>query len=324
MNYVKYIFTTLILVVIGILYEKYKQHNIDDENVKQYNLVREYLLNDSSLAQSKLPLLWIHLDYKINARCWSSFNSRNTRDLNQPYKFLTIKSIVDKCGKSFNVCLIDDDSFSNIIPDWQVNLNIVADPIKSNLRRLAFAKILNNYGGMFVPSSFTCFKNLENVYNQGTVGNCMFVGELMDRDGLGPEDKDSYCPSMRLMGCLKDCEMMGEYIYYLEKLISDDYTDESNFVGNDSLWCLDKIKKNEMTLIPAEMLGSRDSEGKIITLEMLLGNTYIDISNDAVGLYIPDDDILRRTAYKWFARLSAGQAISSNTTIGKYLTLSLV
>ena len=57
---------------------------------------------------------------------------------------------------------------------------------------------------------------------------------------------------------------------------------------------------------------------------MLLGNTYIDLSDHAVGLYIPDEDILRRTAYKWFARLSTGQAISSNTTIGKYLTLALV
>ena len=57
---------------------------------------------------------------------------------------------------------------------------------------------------------------------------------------------------------------------------------------------------------------------------MLLGNTYIDLSDHAVGLYIPDEDILRRTAYKWFARLSVGQAISSNTTIGKYLTLALV
>lgn len=324
MNYVKYIFTTLILVVIGILYEKYKEHNIDEESKKHYEMVREYLLNESSLAQSKLPILWIHIDYKINARYWPSFNSRNTNYLNQPYKYLTIKSIVDKCGDSFNICLIDDNTFQNILPDWNINLEIVAEPIKGNLRKLALAKILNTYGGMLLPSSFSCFTNLIELYNNGVKDNCMFVGELLNRDGAGPEDKEDFCPSTKMMGCKKNCPMMEEYIKFLEILNATDYTDESKFVGEDSIWCLEKIRDKQMTLIPSEMLGSRDVEGKIITLEMLLGSSYIDLSNEALGLYIPDEDILRRTSYQWFARLSAGQALASNTMLGKYLTLSLV
>ena len=30
---------------------------------------------------------------------------------------MTIKSIVDKCGNSFNICLIDDNSFKMILLD---------------------------------------------------------------------------------------------------------------------------------------------------------------------------------------------------------------
>ena len=317
----KYILTTIILISVTILYEKYKQHNVNDEEFKQYQLVKQYLLNDSSLAQSKLPIIWIHMNYEVNSRWWPSFNSRNTKYLNQPYQLLTIKSIVDKCGESFNICLIDDNSFSNILPGWNIDLNLIAEPIKNNIRKLALAKLLKSYGGMLVPSSFICIQNLETIYLQGISGKGMFVGELMNRDGKGPEDNEQFCPSEKFMGCTKNCPIMNNYINYLERLISTDFTDESNFVGDGALWCLEEIKKNNMSLIPAEMLGSRDTDGKLITLEMLLGELYIDVYNNAVGIYIPDKDILRRTAYQWFARLSAGQALASNTVIGKYLTL---
>lgn len=331
MKYVKYILTTVILIIVGILYEKYKDHDKNNEERKHYELVRQYLVNESSLAQSKLPILWIHIDYKMNARYWPSFYSRNTTYLNQPYKYLTIKSIVDKCGNSFNICLIDDNSFKNILPDWNINLDIVSNPIKENIRKLALAKILYTYGGMLLPSSFACFSDLISIYKDNVSVNCisgskngsMFVGELLLRDGTGPLDKEDFCPSTKMMGCEKNCEMMSEYINFLEVINATDYTDESVFEGEDSLWCLDKIRKNKMKLIRSEMLGSRDINGNLITIEMLLGDSYIELHNNALGVYIPDEDILRRTAYRWFARLSAGQAITSNTMIGKYLTLCL-
>ena len=31
------------------------------------------------------------------------------------------------CGNSFNICLIDDNSFKNILPDWNINLDIVKE-----------------------------------------------------------------------------------------------------------------------------------------------------------------------------------------------------
>ena len=102
--------------------------NKNNDDIEQYELVKKYLLNDSSLAKSKKPIIWIHMVYDINSRWWPSFSSRNTDCLNQPYLYLTIKSIIDKCGEDFNICLIDDDTFSNIIPGWATNLNMVADP----------------------------------------------------------------------------------------------------------------------------------------------------------------------------------------------------
>ena len=48
------------------------------------------------------------------------FHSRNTNNLNQPYLHLTIQSIIDHCSNDFHICLIDDDSFSKLIPEWDI------------------------------------------------------------------------------------------------------------------------------------------------------------------------------------------------------------
>jgi hypothetical protein len=46
------------------------------------------------------------------------------------------------------------------------------------------------------------------------------------------------------------------------------------------------------------------------------------MNNSIKGLYIPADEILKRTAFQWFARLSAKQALASDTIIGKYLLIA--
>ena len=182
MDYIKYGSSIIALLIVGMIYDKYKSHVVDDDDTKHYELVRKYLLNESSLAQSKRPIMWIHNEYNQNSRNWNSFGSRNTDNLNQPYLHLIIKTLIDKCGKDFNICLIDDDTFGNIIPDWNINLHLVSDPIKGKLRQLAFARLLNSFGGFLVPSSFLCFVNLIELYKSGTKGGKMFVGELMNRN----------------------------------------------------------------------------------------------------------------------------------------------
>ena len=77
-----------------------------------------------------------------------------------------------------------------------------------------------------------------------------------------------------------------------------------------------------MGLIPADALGIKDAEGTAIALDRLIQNTYINLAGNVVGLYIPADDIINRTAYNWFARLSAKQVLESDTNIGKYLLIT--
>ena len=95
----------ILLTAIGILYKRYEAKYFPDEELDKYNLVRKYLLNESDSMTGK-EILWIHTKHEINSRNWSSFGSRNSRKLNQPYKDLCVESIIRQCGNSFNVCLI--------------------------------------------------------------------------------------------------------------------------------------------------------------------------------------------------------------------------
>lgn len=317
MDYLKYIVSFALILAVGMIYEKYKHGLINDEDKRNYEMVSKYLVNESSLAKSKLPIIWIHLDYEYNSRWWPSFASRGTNELNQPYLFLTIKSIIDRCGGDFNICLIDDNSFENIVPGWNIDMTRVADPIKSKLRELAMARLLKHYGGLIVPPSFVCTKNLADMYYSLTCQGKPFVAELLDRNSTS--DKIDYYPSSKFMGCAKECMIIEEYVSYLEKMISTDYTAESVFLGSQDRWLYAKIQNGMINLVPANVLGVEDAEGKPVLIERLMGNSYIDFIPTTLGVVLPDTEILKRNKFEWFARLSVRQALDCDNIAGKLL-----
>lgn len=328
MKYSNYIYSLIVTLVFGFFYNRYKRVEDADEEKISYGMVQKYLINEddnsndnnSCLAKNKKPILWIHMKYDINARWWSSFYSRNSTDLNQPYLYLTIKSIIDTCGKDFNICLIDDESFVKLLPDWTINIPLIADPIKSKMRELALSKVLFKYGGCLVPPSFICFQSLSPLYNYYTQQGQMFVGEMLNKTTSAGQMP--YFPNTTFMGCLKESPVMLQYMKYLETIISQDFVDESNVVGSYGKWCYEQSLTGAVGVIPAEQLGVKDADGVTVTIDRLIQNTYLHLAGNVVGLYIPADEIINRTAYNWFARLSAKQVLQSETTIGKYLLIT--
>lgn len=331
MKTINLLYTFVVLSLLGIVYNEFKRKYLDDEN-DHYNIVKKYLLNDTDeflkkLPDSKLPIIWIHSKYEVNARNWVDFYSRNTKDLNQPYKELTLKTIIDKCGSDFNICLINDESFSDLIPNWNIDIHKVADPIKSNIRELAIAKILDTYGGMLLPDSFICLDSLKYIYNTGIQDDKMFVGELLHTNNVNTpecnmETRNNYYPSTKLMGCAKECQTMKCYINMLETLISQDSTADSVFTGEIQLWLNEKVKMQGINIITSEYLGGRDNNGKIVTLDELMGSTFIEFHDSMLGIYIPDNELLLRSKYSWLSRMSSQQVLESNNVLGKYLVLA--
>ena len=316
MSYAKYILFFIVLTVIGVFYDKYKLKMETDDQYEQYDIVKKYLLNDSSLANSKKPIIWIHITYDVNARWWPQFGSRNTKCLNQPYIYLTLRSIVEKCGESFNVCLIDDESFSKIIPGWTTKTENLPAPLRPHLRKLAMAKVLYYYGGMAVPDSFLCFQDLIHTYKQ-SLNTSMFVGEMVSRSNVATYL--DFFPSTKIMGCEKESKVMERYINYLEGLVSHDYTNDMDFNGEPDKWCFKEVLENNITVIDGKELGVKTKNDKPIGIEELLGDEDIDICPHALGVYIPADELLKRTSFGWFVRSSPKQILESNTMVAKYM-----
>jgi len=152
-----------ILIVVGFLYRRFEDKRIKEEQGDTYEAIQKYLLDGVTLGKSKKPILWIHVPYEYNSRQWLSFGSRSSFDLNQPYLYLTVRSIIKHCDESFTICIIDDASFKRLIPGWNVNMTSISDPILSNMRMLGMMKLLHIYGGMFCPLSFVCLKDLNDL-----------------------------------------------------------------------------------------------------------------------------------------------------------------
>ena len=316
-----FIILFVILIALGILYQKYLEKQNTNANFDNYGEIKKYFLKDKKLDKSKKPILWIYIPHEYNSRKWISFGSRSSTDLNQPYLYLTVKSIIKNCEDSFNIVLIDDNTFEKIIPNWNINMDLIGDPLKDYIRQLALAKIIYNYGGITVPISFLCFKNLIGLYNKGTRNDTMFVCENYDIN-ITSTSKLFY-PDARFMGATKENETVKEFINFMEMKISEDYTAQTQFLGEFDSWCNQKITNGKMRLISGIDVGTRTVDDEAVTVDTLLSEDYIHFYNKMYGIWIPSSKILNRIHYEWFARMSPEQIFQSQFILAKYFVLAL-
>jgi hypothetical protein len=307
-------------MIVWFLYNRYEEKRAREESPENYDALQKYLLNDASLADEKKPILWIPITYEYNARNWLSFGSRSSFELNQPYMYLTVKSIINQCDESFRICLIDDDSFAKLIPGFHVNMKAIASPVVDYMRSLAMAKLLYIYGGMVVPPSFLCMRDLIELYNMGTSDGKMFVCETVDRN-ITSTTHEFYADTS-FMGAEKQCHVVKELIDFIQRTVSSDYTAQSEFFGEFNRWCNSRAQKGQIKLIPGKLIGTKTMDDTTILVDNLLSNEYIDLYPQAYGIYIPAKEILNRRHYEWFARLSTKQVLESNVIICKYILLA--
>jgi hypothetical protein len=316
-----YIILFIILISLGVLYQKYLEKQSRISSFDDYGEIKKYLLKDKTLDKSKKPILWIHIPYEYNSRDWISFGSRSSTELNQPYLYLTVKTIIKNCDTSFKVVLVDDNTFEKLIPNWNINMGLLSDPMKCYMRQLAISKLIYTYGGINVPISFLCFRDLITLYNKGTNDDTMFVCENYDLN-ITSTNKLFY-PNMGFMGAKKENETLKKLINFMEQTISDDYTAETKFLGEFDKWCNEKIVKGKMRLIPGTDIGTKTVDDEPVTVETLLGDDYIHFYGKMYGIWIPDKMILKRRHYEWFARSSPEQILQSQFILAKYFVLAL-
>lgn len=316
-------FTLIVLAsYVGNTFKK-KIYNEEDE---EYDMIKQYLLNESPLYGSNKPKLWIHSKYEINSRKWLDFQSRNTNNLNQPYLNLTIQSIINHCSNDFHICLIDDETFSKLIPGWDVNISTVAEPMKTHLREVAFLKIIYNYGGMIVPDSFLCSTSLLPLYKSTVSSNKPFICEKLNRhDNKILKSNKVFIPNIYFMGSVKKHPIIDTLItLYSAKTKDSNFTDEFTFTGKEKEVIKNIIDGDKINLVDGKLIGIKNTKNKPILLEDLLEDKFLELDDKYYGIYIPGDEILKRNKYNWFSVLDQDQILKSNLTITKYIKSSMI
>ena len=311
----------IILIVLLILYRIIESNRLGEETQDNIDTIQKYLFNDTDLTNSKKPILWLHVPHEYNSRNWLSFGSRSTFNLNQEYLYLTVKSIIHKCDKSFTICLINDQSFNKLLPNWSIDMDNISSPISDKIRTLGLMKLLYNYGGLICPISFLCIQDLKLLYDTGTNGHKMFLCEFVNTNITSTET--FFYPNLLFSGAPKKSPTVLNLIDFIQRTISTDFTDESTFLGEFNRWCERKISSQEINLIDGMYIGTKTTDNKRILVDNLLQQNYLNLYPKLYGIYIPSDEILKRKYYEWFARLSAKQVLESNTIIGNYILITL-
>jgi len=314
----RYVGAFVLLTVLGALYEKYRVKFVPDEELEKYDLIKKYLLNGNKYLGGK-PILWVHSKHNINARNWKNFGSRNSDNLNQPYILSCIETIVKHCGNSFHVCLIDDKSFTRLLPNWDIDISNLAKPVKNHIRKLAIAKLLYTYGGLQIPDSTIIVKDLIQLHNNLLSTTDCYIGQKVSRNVMSTYT--SLTPNLELIGCSKNSNCINEYIKYLELLNSRDYTNEVEFEGKIERFINKLCVNGKMKKVDCKIFGAKNRKNEDVIIDMLMSKTYIDFCTSLHGIYIPADMLLKRPKYGWFCRLSQQQLKNCDNNIAKWLII---
>lgn len=321
-----YVFIIGILLLCLFVGQKWKNLMYSDNSKDEYEMIKDYLLNDSPLYGYNRPKIWIHSTYEINARKWKNFQSRNSTDLNQPYLYLTIQSIIRHCGNDFHVCLIDDESFTKLIPDWDIDLISVAEPMRSQFRDIAMLQLLYHYGGFIVPNSFLCTKNLIDIYQQNTNTNTNNNGSwFVVENRSNSKDNVSFLPDIVFTGAIKENEHILSLITVLKSKWNGHFSQEMEFQGFKNHWLQNQIQKKQIQFVNGEYFGIKKKSGKPILLDDLMEEAFLDVDMTKIyGIYIPKDELLKRPKYQWFAILPYEDVLNSNIILSKIFKSSII
>jgi len=326
-SYTNLISSIAILFIAGFIYNKLKLNIEIDDRSHELNIIKKYLLNENTdnnnihlLSSINKPILWVPIIYDKNSRKWDNFGSRNTFELNQDYLYLTIRSIINKCGNDFHIILIDDSSYSLLLEDWDIQLNKLSNPQKEYFRLFALVKLLYKYGGLLIEPSFIIFKSLKPIYDKIIKTSNISIAEFPNNSNYS--HIMNFMPSTKFMGCIKNCPKIKEFHNYLQILFSNDYTEQINIENLINKWFYNNINNQEINYIDGKFIGTKDSKNKFIDLDKLFSSFYLDLNTKTYSLYIPHNELLKRHAYNWFVQLNTKQILESNTNIGKYLLLS--
>jgi hypothetical protein len=316
-NVATWIFIALVVLSVILFVYNYQLYGENPREV-EYNLLKQYLVNESSLAKSDKPILWIHNAYEKNDRNWLDFGARNSNELNKPVIYLTVQSIITKCDRSFRICLIDDNSFMNLIPGWNIDFDKISEPSKSYYREIAQLHLLHTYGGMRVPSSLLCLENLATCYEKMSGEKDVFFCTTRQSDSvLGNTVVNT--PSLNVVGSVKQNASILSLVKTLEKMVMRDTTGEIAFEGNFEKVVQKFIEDDKCKTIDGRAFGYFNKTGQHVNIDEWMSDEPIEMSEQLIGVDFPVDKIINSKHHNWCSNLSVDDLVEMNNNIGYML-----
>lgn len=269
--------------------------------------INDYFFKDiTHLSRSSKRKIWIHLPLERNSRKWSHFSSRSSYDLNLDYIALCIKSIVDYCGQYYDIILFDDSNLSNLLPEQTVDYSKLSGELLDKYRQYSLLNILYTYGGVVMPYSMYMRKSIITIDKEKTFYVCEIPNQG-ENSSLG-----DYIYSTKMMGSNANNPILGEFINKYSDSCLKDLTNECKYFSN-------QLKQMDIPMLNGKIIGTRDKNNKPILLEDLMESKPIELDPSNVGIYIPHDELMRRTKYNWYAYLNSEQVLETNVFISKYM-----
>jgi hypothetical protein len=87
---------------------------------------------------------------------------------------------------------------------------------------------------------------------------------------------------------------------------------------------MDMAELNKINVLGGELIGVKTATKKQVTVDNLLEERFIQFHPMIYGIYIPEDEILKRTKYQWFAVMSGEELLQKKMIISKYISASIV
>jgi len=301
----------IILLALGILYEKYKDHYEKVEQSNKKYIIDNYIFKNKSSYENK-PFLWIHNVHDVNSRKWLDFGSRNSHNINRPYVKVCLAKLIYIYSNYFNVIIIDDTSFNELIPNFNKNFHNLPDPIKTHERKVALIELIYMYGGIVCPNSFFPFNNNLIMCYENTD---FFSFEILQ----GYKTDDIMAPTDNFIGCKKMNPNVKHYIEFLKKNNSNDYTNNQDFLKKSNRMLNNMSKESKLHIYNGKMIGTKYFDNTIVTIDDLTKPKYKSLDSNSIGLYIPKNKLEKMTHYNWITYLSEDELYNSNTFIGEIL-----
>ena len=305
----------------GYLYSRNQDKKaLDSMFETKEDIIRKVFINETQVNKTRKPIMWIHVPYEKNARICENFYSRSSENLNLPFMFLTIKSIIDHNVWDFHICLIDDETFGKLLPKWDVPMDGLEDIALHKYRQLGLLRLVYEFGGIVVNPAFLSFKSLIGFHDSMKKSKMpFFFEEASPIESTTNTIETIYSPSLNFFGSPKQHDTIKNIIYNVDVAIKQDNTNEMDFQNGIKQLILKQIHEQKAYLLDCKYIGNKTNNGKNIDVDDYLNqSTQIELYKESYGICIPYQTMMKRHKYMWFVNEDINNILHGNYMLAQY------